>query len=137
MYKFDSKDFFVSSLSNAEIWAIAFFNEYINMVKASQDHNCRVKPVNNVSPGYDYSKDEAMPPLTGEFCFIHRVPVDYRGVCSGGVRGLKRSLDSKTRQTLDKVLVIHDSVLEKLRSWGLPESTLETIARKDIKKVAS
>lgn len=136
MYKFDSKDFFVSSLSNSEIWATAIFNEYINMVKATQDHNCRVKPVNNVSPGYDYSKDEAMAPLTGGFCFIHRVHVDSRGVCSGRVRELKHNLDSTALQTLDTILVIHDSVLEKLRSWELPESTLETITRKDI-KVAS
>lgn len=133
MYKFDSKDFFVSSLSNSEIWATAFFNEYITMVKIGQDRKCRIKSVEGVSPGHDYSKDEPMPPLTGEFCFIHRVPVDSRGVCSGGVRELKRSLDSTTRQTLDRVLLIHDKVLEKLDSWGLTESTIETITRKDIK----
>lgn len=136
MYKFDSKDFFVSSLSNSEIWATAIFNEYITMVKIGQDHKCRIKFVEGVSPGYDYSNDEPMPPLTGDFCFIHRVSVDSRGVCSGRVLELKHNLDSKALQTLDTILAIHDSVLEKLRSWELPESTLETITRKDI-KVAS
>lgn len=135
MYKFDSKDFFVSSLSKAEIWAIAFYNEYIDMVKASQSHKCRVKSVEGVSPGHDYYKDEPMPPLTGGFCFLHKAPLDSDDVCPGGVRELKRSLDPKTRQTLDKVLVIRDEVVVKLRSWGFPENMLDTVTRKDIKAV--
>lgn len=135
MYKFDSADFFISSLVKPEIWSIAFYNEYVKMVKAAHARYCRVKSVEGVSPGHDYSTDKPMPPLTGEFCFLHRVPLDSQGICSGAIRELRSRQDAKALETLDMVVDIRDIVLKKLHSWGLSETILDGITREQAEAV--